>query len=132
MCLGERRQLRGSQGVRETRTEAGESQGSRPGGTGPGQVGQSEAGPQRLQHGSLPHLEHRPIQSNAPLQPDLKATQPTQPRDFSVVRVRLGLFKGDLLHHQVVSESPIFDITSGSVHPDVCWINKPPSLPSGL
>jgi len=28
--------------------------------------------------------------------------------------------------------SPVFDSTSGSVHLDVCWIDQPTSLPSGL
>jgi len=33
---------------------------------------------------------------------------------------------------QAVSESPVVDITSGSVHLEVCWIDQPTSLPSGL
>jgi len=33
---------------------------------------------------------------------------------------------------RAASESPACDITHGTVHPDVCWIDKPISLPSGL
>ena len=50
--------------------------------------------------------------------------------------------KGALLYHQVwvwLNDTNCFEvrpsnsaITSGRVHPEVCWIDQPTSLPSGL
>jgi hypothetical protein len=63
--LGEGGQLRGRQGDPQTGEEAGQGQGSGPGGARPGQVGRPEAGPRGLQHGRLPHLEQRPVPGRA-------------------------------------------------------------------